>query len=373
MAASPTSASATAGDIPSAGSAPATGAVLPTVTNFQGTAGQNIGNAKATALAQIAAAGSKGQAAIQQAQQQNAAAKTQAIQSILQNNALHGAPIGNTQANEQTGTIPLANSLTNLQDMGANYEANNQGLQAANANYFAGLQGALPIDAAAVQTDISNDQSKNASAATAANLKLATEQLAYQTALAKQGAGQTPAQVLSQLGGAQLAGQQFNQDATQLQTPTPGSDNTGVSALGPGGVPDLGGGVSGVAVPGQTQSTPGLSPADSYGKIDAALGLPPGYSQSVASNSEQASREKAIADSSTQQKDAAAGQKAANPTNYIGTANALATGAYPTSNGGKGTPQSQQSIAAYLESQGATPAQAQSIAKNAWTAANPQT
>src|SRR5580704_19361271 len=102
MAGSPLSTGSTAGNIPSAGSAPATGAVLPTVSNFQQTAGQNIANAGATALAQIAAAGSRGQAAISQAQAQNAAAKTAALQTVMQQAALHGAPIGNVQANQQT-------------------------------------------------------------------------------------------------------------------------------------------------------------------------------------------------------------------------------------------------------------------------------
>jgi len=64
MAASPTPGQSR-GNIPSAGSAPATNALLPTVQNFQTTAGQNIANADATALAQIAAAGSKGHPAVQ--------------------------------------------------------------------------------------------------------------------------------------------------------------------------------------------------------------------------------------------------------------------------------------------------------------------
>jgi hypothetical protein len=215
MAATPTSASASAGNVPSAGSAPATGAVLPTVQNFQATAGQNISNAGATALAQIAAAGSRGQAAIKQAQDQNAAAKTAALQTVMQTAALHGAPIGNIQANQQTAVAPLVSRAQDLAALGANYGANNQDLQAANANYFAGLQGALPIDQAAITTDITNDQAKNAQAAIAANVKLATEQVALAAAQAKANpAAKTPGQIFTELGGAQLAGQTFNQEAT---------------------------------------------------------------------------------------------------------------------------------------------------------------
>ena len=86
----------------SATGSPATEGVLPTVTNFQATAGQNIANAGATALAQIAAAGSKGQAAIQQAQAQNAAAKTAAIQSAMATSALHG---GGQQFGQNTAML----------------------------------------------------------------------------------------------------------------------------------------------------------------------------------------------------------------------------------------------------------------------------
>ena len=109
----------TAGNVPSAGSAPATNAIMPTVSNFQGTAGANIQNAGATALAQIAAAGSKGQAAIQQAQAQNAAAKTAAIQAVMANSALHGAGAQFGQNSAQQSVVPLTDRAQDLTAMGA--------------------------------------------------------------------------------------------------------------------------------------------------------------------------------------------------------------------------------------------------------------
>ena len=315
MAAGVLSTGSTAGNVPSAGSAPATGGVLPTVSDFQGTAGANIKQAGATALAQIAAAGSKGQAAIQQAQAQNAAAKTAAIQSAMATSALHG---GGQQFGQNTAMLaatPLTSAAGTLSNLGANYAAENQGLQAANSNYFAGLQGALPIDAAAIQQDILNDQSKNASAATAANLSLNTKQLANELALAKLGTINSPTGgdvstfLTKTFGSPQLAGQAFNADATGLESPgspgIPGAPATaatgGVAALGPGGMPDLAGGGGGpVIAPGNPASlgapaipgTPAVSQAQAYAAIDAKYGLPPGTAQNIATTSEQTSYNK---------------------------------------------------------------------------------
>ena len=299
----------------SATGSPATEGVLPTVTNFQATAGQNIANAGATALAQIAAAGSKGQAAIQQAQAQNAAAKTAAIQSAMATSALHGGGQQFGQNTAMLATTPLTSAAGTLSNLGANYAAENQGLQAANSNYFAGLQGALPIDAAAIQQDILNDQSKNASAATAANLSLNTKQLANELALAKLGTLNSPTGgdvstfLTKTFGSPQLAGQAFNADATGLESPgspgvpgAPATAATGGSTGGlPGGMPNLaGGGGAPVIQPGvkaapgtaAIPATPAVSQAQAYGAIDAKYGLPPGTAQNIANTSEQASYNK---------------------------------------------------------------------------------